>query len=190
MRTLPAPSGPTHLTLWPGRGPTTAATIVHANRAGAGPPIPIAGLLHGNGAVGHNWGGEYWCCNGPVGFSTGDSPDDVQHHIDYFWRSGLTSNAMYERVNKACEGKLANPKPGDACDSALQDMLTSMGDFTTLKENCAPPQQPTPPPSPFYLPGPPSSERSYTHLSLSLLLSVCKLRHVAADTRRECLRDL
>ena len=95
--------------------------------------------------MGHNWGGEYWCCNGPVGFSTGDSPNDVQHHIDYFWRSGLTSNAMYERVNKACEGKLANPKPGDACDTALQDMLTSMGDFTTLKENCEPPapQQPT-----------------------------------------------
>jgi hypothetical protein len=48
----------------------------------------------------------------------------VRHHIDFFWMSGLTSNAMYQRVNAACAGggydaargayvsELANPKVG------------------------------------------------------------------------------
>ena len=91
-------------------GPTAASTIVHANReaeaaaaAAAGGSstggsaaslINLVGVLHGNGGVGHNWGGPYWCCNGPVGFSTGDMPDDVRHHIDFFWMNGLTSNTM------------------------------------------------------------------------------------------------
>ena len=38
-------------------------------------------------------------------------------------------------MNKACQDDLANPRVGGACDNALQDMLTSMGDFTTLRNN-------------------------------------------------------
>ena len=41
----------------------------------------------------------------------------------------------YDRVNEACEDDLANPRVGGKCDNALQDMLTSMGDFTTLHDN-------------------------------------------------------
>ena len=67
---------------------------------------------------------------------------------------------------------------------ALQDMLTSMGDFTTLKENCEPPapRQPTLPTkttTPLHL-----SEPTHTCCCPSLSpdcppLSVCQLRHVS-----------
>lgn len=43
--------------------------------------------------------------------------------------------SRYARVNKACKDDLANPHVGGTCDNALQDMLTSMGDFTTLRNN-------------------------------------------------------
>lgn len=91
--------------------------------------LRLAGVLHGNGAVGHFCGCTEPGCSRkwPTGFCTSDVPDDAKHHISFFHRASLTSDAMYEEVQKACPDL---NRPSDACSTAMRRMRASMGDFT------------------------------------------------------------
>ena len=47
--------------------------------------------------------------------NTGDmGPFDVQGHVDFWWRTGLTSSKLYHSVQKACPA-LGQEKPDRRC---------------------------------------------------------------------------
>ncbi|CAE7563263.1 SCPL27 [Symbiodinium sp. CCMP2456] len=91
------------------------ATALHS----LGPEIKVqlAGVLHGNAAVGDYQGvvTPFDHLKGGPPLTTGDmGPFDVQGHVDFWWRTGLTSSKLYHSVQKACPS-LGQAKPDGRC---------------------------------------------------------------------------
>merc|ERR1712070_425096 len=58
-------------------------------------------------------------------------PLDVQGHVDFWWRAGLTSTKMYQSVLKGCPS-LGKVKPDKACRALLAEMMKDVGDFQQM----------------------------------------------------------
>lgn len=107
---------------------TTVASALDAEsqELGFGP----AGVLHGNGATGDYQGApdpmDSLGDEGPP-FNTGDmGPLDVQGHVDFWWRAGLTSTKMYNSVVQSCPS-LGRVKPDEKCGKLLKEMRSRIG---------------------------------------------------------------
>mmetsp|Transcript_76316 Transcript_76316/g.174812 ORF Transcript_76316/g.174812 Transcript_76316/m.174812 type:complete len:516 (+) Transcript_76316:18-1565(+) len=102
-------------------------TMVSSIMLRRGGPVRLGGVLHGNGAIGHFNGGypeDHFPY--PDGFVTNDMPEDARHHVDFFFRAGLMSEATYHRVVAACTDWW---KPSEKCSAALNEAREAIGDF-------------------------------------------------------------
>jgi len=112
---------------------TVASALDSQNSNSTG--VTLAGVLHGNGAVGDYQGAPDLMGdldnNGPP-FNTGDmGPLDVQGHVDFWWRSGLTSTKLYQSAMRACPS-LGKLPPDTACRSILKEMQKCVGNFQEM----------------------------------------------------------
>jgi hypothetical protein len=97
--------------------------------------VNLAGVLHGNGAVGDYQGAPdpmgAFDDNGPP-LSTGDmGPLDVQGHVDFWWRHGLISTKIYQSALKTCPS-LGKVVPDAACHKLLKEMQKGVGNFQDM----------------------------------------------------------
>ena len=92
-----------------------------------GAALTLGGILHGNGAIGHFMGGEHLRGAWPDGFNTNDMPEDVRHHVDFFYRAGLADEPLYESVQAACAADWWRPTA--ACSARLREMAAAIGEF-------------------------------------------------------------
>ena len=91
------------------------AAALHA--LGPSSQVQLAGVLHGNAAVGDYQGvvTPFDHLKGGPPLTTGDmGPFDVQGHVDFWWRTGLTSSKLYRSLQKACPS-LGRVEPDGRC---------------------------------------------------------------------------